>query len=212
MKRFVWLLFLPALLGLSACELDRHELHEARHNLSYTMKMHHIHMLINHALQMAAQGADMNLNGVDRGPVLLEKSTDLMKRAMSGPEMAQLHKLGNAGKPLMKMTHELADNTTLLIEAMKTLSTGSKDKDAIRMLNHAIEVAATGSSLIMLGQQGMAGDIDAVMVNHGQSMLGEASGLLQDVAGTSEYKTLVTHVVHMLIGIPEMPVASDRDD
>ncbi|PJA31668.1 MAG: hypothetical protein CO187_08135 [Zetaproteobacteria bacterium CG_4_9_14_3_um_filter_53_7] len=207
--RLVWLL---ALLGLSACEFDRHEVHEARQNLSYTLEMHHIHMLINHSLQMAAQGADMNLQGVELGPALLAKSTELLKRAMSGLEMAQLHKLGNAGKPLMEMTHALADKSTLLIEEMKKLSPESKDKDAIRMLNHAIEAAAAGSSMIMLGQQGMAGDIDAVMVNHGQSMLGEASGLLRDVSGAAEYKELVNQVVHMLIGIPDMPVIFDETE
>jgi len=126
--------------------------------------------------------------------------------------MAQLHKLGNAGKPLMEMTHALADKSTLLIEEMKKLSPESKDKDAIRMLNHAIEAAAAGSSMIMLGQQGMAGDIDAVMVNHGQSMLGEASGLLRDVSGAAEYKELVNQVVHMLIGIPDMPVIFDETE
>jgi len=211
MKRIVWLLSCLSLMGLSACEFDRHEQHEARHNLSYTLKMHHIHMLINHALQMSAQGADMNLQGVDHGPGMLMKSSELLKRAMSGPEMASLHKLGNANKPLMEMTHALADKSTLLIEQMKNLTSKSENKDSIRLLNHAIEVAAAGSSMIMLGQQGMAGDIDAVMVNHGQAMLGEASGLLQNVSEESEYKILVNQVVHMLIGIPAMPVRPDDD-
>ncbi|OIO74741.1 MAG: hypothetical protein AUJ57_01635 [Zetaproteobacteria bacterium CG1_02_53_45] len=211
MKVTVRLLSLLALLGLSACDLDRHEMHEARQSLSYTLEMHHIHMLINHSLQMAAQGADMNLQDVQLGSTLLMKSSELLKRAMSGPEMAQLHKLGNAGKPLMEMTHALADKATLLMEEMKKLSGKSADKDAIRMLNHAIEAAAAGSSMIMLGQQGMAGDIDAVMVNHGQSMLGEASGIMKDISGAAEYKVLVNQVVHMLIGIPDIPVLSGEE-
>ncbi len=211
MKRIVWLLSCLSMLGLSACDLDRHEQHEARHNFSYALKMHHIHMLINHALQMSAQGADMNLQGVYLGSALLTKSSELLKRAMSGPEMAHLHKLGNANKPLMEMTHALADKTTLLIEQMRNLSSNSENKASIRMLNHAVEAAATGSSMIMLGQQGMAGNIDAVMVNHGQSMLGEASGLLQDISGAPEYKELVNQVVHMLIGIPDLPAGPEDD-
>jgi len=206
MKQIVWILSMLSLLGLSACDFDRHELHEERHGFTYTLKMHHIHMLINHSLQMAAQGADMNLQGMNHGPTMLKKSSELLKRAMSGPEMARLHRLGNAGKPLMTMTRELADKSVLLMEEMKKISEQSEDQMSIRVLNHAIEVAASGSSLIMLGQQGMAGDIDAVMVNHGQSMLGEASGLLHDVSGADEYKVLVNQVVEMLIGIPDMPV------
>lgn len=193
------------LLMLSACDVDRHQMHDARHNLSMTIKLHHLHMLINHSLQMSAQGADMNLQGADHGPGMLVKAEELMQRAMTGPEMAGMHKLGAANKPLMKMTHELADKASVLINAMKELSPRSRDKSAIHMLNHVIEVAATGSSLIMLGQQGMAGDVDAVMVNHGQAMLGEASGLLRDTTGAVAYRILVADVVNMLIGIPDMP-------
>jgi len=209
MKQTVWILSILAMMGLSACDFDRHEMHESRNNFTYTLKMHHIHMLINHALQMAAQGADMKLEGMDHGPEMLMNSSRLLKRAMSGPEMARLHRLGNAGKPLMTMTQELADKSVVLIEEMGRLSTGSRDKMSLRMLNHVVEVAASGSSLIMLGQQGMAGDIDAVMVNHGQVMLGEASGLLHDVSGALEYKALVNDVVEMLIGIPDMPASTD---
>ena len=205
--RFVMrLVICLSLLSFTACEFDRHEMHQAGQNLSYTTKLHHLHMLMNHALQMATQGADMNLQGIEHGPAMLAKSSELLKRAMSGPEMARMHKYGSGNKPLMKMTQELADKASTLIQAMKAISTKSADKNAIRMLNHAVEVAATGSSLIMLGQQGMAGDIDAVMVNHGQLMLGEASGLLHDTTGAQEYRVLVSGVVQMLIGIPDMPL------
>lgn len=209
MRTVAKLIVLLVLMALAGCEFDRHEVHEARHNLSYTTKLHHLHMLVNHALQMATQGADMNLQGIEHGPAMLAKSSELLKRAMTGPEMARLHKFGSH-KPLMKMTHELADKAAKLIEAMKNISTRTADKDAIRMLNHAVEVAATGSSLIMLGQQGMAGDIDAVMVNHGQLMLGEASGLLHDTMGAEAYREQVSGVVQMLIGIPDMPADSEE--
>jgi len=206
MKLFSRLIICFVLLALSACEFDRHEMHDARQNLSYSTKLHHLHMLINHALQMAAQGADMNLQGIEHGPTMLVKSSELLQRAMTGPEMARMHKFGSSSRPLMKITHELAERAAKLIEAMKAISTKTEDKDAIRMLNHTIEVAATGNSLIMLGQQGMAGDVDAVMVNHGQMMLGEASGLLHDITGAEQYRVLVSGVVEMLIGIPDMPM------
>ncbi|NWF37501.1 hypothetical protein [Mariprofundus sp. KV] len=212
MRSVIRLIICLSLLTLTACEFDRHEMHQARQNLSYTTKLHHLHMLVNHSLQMATQGADMNLQGVEHGPAMLVKASGLLERAMSGPEMARMHKYGSGNKPLMKMTQELADKSAVLIEAMKGISTKTADKDAIRMLNHAVEVAATGSSLIMLGQQGMAGDIDAVMVNHGQLMLGEASGLLHDTTGAPEYRLLVSGVVQMLIGIPDMPIDSEDGD
>lgn len=212
MRPVIRLIICLSLLALTACEFDRHEMHQARQNLSYTTKLHHLHMLVNHSLQMATQGADMNLQGIEHGPPMLVKASGLLERAMSGPEMARMHKYGSGNKPLMKMTQELADKSSVLIQAMKKISTKTADKNAIRMLNHAVEVAATGSSLIMLGQQGMAGDIDAVMVNHGQLMLGEASGILHDTTGAPEYRLLVSGVVQMLIGIPDMPVDSEDGD
>ena len=58
MKLFSRLIICFVLLALSACEFDRHEMHDARQNLSYSTKLHHLHMLINHALQMAARSEE----------------------------------------------------------------------------------------------------------------------------------------------------------
>ena len=208
MRHVFWAFACLSLLGLAACDFDRNEQHEAREHrgmTSHTMRMHHLHMLINHALQMATQGGDMQLLGSRRGPAMLDKAEKLLHRAMTGPEMAALHKQGQANTGAMKMTHDLADSASELINQMRALSKQTGNRDSLQMLHHAVEVAATGSSLIMLGQQGMAGDIDLVMVNHGQMMLGEASGLLHEVANVDAYSELVRKIVQMLIGIPENP-------
>lgn len=210
MKSLPRVLFFLLLSWLAACDFDRQLQQESlnqRARISYTAQMHHLHMLINHALQMAAQGADMQLLDKQQGKKLLAKSTELLTRAMSGMEMAKLHQQGWAGSSLMFMTHELADAAEEMILLMHQLSGEITDKDTVRMLNHAIEVASMGSSLIMLGQQGMAGDIDLVMVNHGQSMLGEASGILRGIKPVDDYSRTAIRIVQMLIGIPENPNA-----
>lgn len=208
MKHALWAFACLSLMGLAGCDFDRNEQHEAREHrgkTSQTTRMHHLHMLINHALQMSTQGGDMQLLGSRRGPAMLDKAERLLHRAMSGPEMAALHKQGQANRAAMKMMHDLADSASELINQMRALSKQTGNRDSLQMLHHAVEVAATGSSLIMLGQQGMAGDIDLVMVNHGQMMLGEASGLLHEVANVNAYSELVRKIVQMLIGIPEHP-------
>jgi len=200
-----------SVMGLAGCDFDRHEQREAsefRGQMSHTVRMHHLHMLINHALQMSAQGGDMQLLGSKHGPAMLDKAEKLLHRAMTGPEMATMHKQGQANTGAMKMTHDLADATEALIKQMRTLSKQTGNRDSLQMLHHAVEVAATGSSLLMLGQQGMAGDIDLVMVNHGQTMLGEASGLLHEEENPDAYSQLVKKIVQLLIGIPEHPVQS----
>jgi hypothetical protein len=208
MRPAFWVFVCLSLMGLTGCDFDRHEQHEAseyRGKMSHTMRMHHLHMLINHALQMSAQGGDMQLLGSRHGPAMLNNAEKLLYRAMSGPEMAAMHKQGQVKTVAMKMTHNLADSTSELINQMRGLSKQTGNRDSLQILHHAVEVAATGSSLIMLGQQGMAGDVDLVMVNHGQTMLGEASGLLHEEANTDAYSELVQKIVQMLIGIPEHP-------
>jgi hypothetical protein len=208
MKHAFWAIACLSLMGLAGCDFDRQEQHEAREQsgkMSHTMRMYHLHILINHALQMSTQGGDMQLLGSRRGPAMLNKAEKLLHRAMSGPEMAALHKQGQANKTAMKIMHDLAGSTSELINQMRALSKQTGNRDSLLMLHHAIVVAATGSSLIMLSQQGMAGDIDLVMVNHGQTMLGEASGLLHEVAHADAYSELVRKIVQMLIGIPEHP-------
>jgi len=201
------------MLAVPGCDIDN-QLEQnplkQQGRISFTAQMHHLHMLINHALQMAAQGADMQLLGKAEGEKLLNKSAELLDRAMTGMEMASLHRQGWAGSPLMFMTHELADMAKEMIALMRQLSTETPDKDSVRMFNHAIEVAAMGSSLIMLGQQGMAGNIDLVMVNHGQSMLGEASGLLHEISASDAYAQAAIKIVQMLIGIPENPASPEN--
>jgi hypothetical protein len=212
MKYILWAFACLSLMGLAGCDFDNHEQHEASEQydrMSHTMRMHHLHMLINHALQMSTQGGDMLLLGSSKhGLAMLDKAEKLLHRAMSGPEMAAMYKQGQAKTVAMKMTHDLADSTSELINQMRNLSKQAENRDSLQMLHHAVEVAATGSSLIMLGQQGMAGDIDLVMVNHGQTMLGEASGLLYEEVDTDAYSMLVRKIVQMLIGIPEHPAGS----
>ena len=194
----------------SGCDLDsqlQQDSLKQQGRISFTTQMHHLHMLINHALQMAAQGADMQLRDKQQGEQLLDKSMELLSRAMTGTEMAKLHQQGWAGSSLMFMVHELSDVAKEMIAQMRQLSSETPDKEKILMLNHAIEVAAMGSTLIMLGQQGLAGDIDLVMVNHGQSMLGEASGLLRELPASDTYAQTAIRIVQMLIGIPEHPAS-----
>lgn len=208
MKGKFWMV-IPLLLLLNACTPEQQQPQSKPHEqFPYTLQMHHIHMLINHALQMAAQGTDMKIQGEEHGNYMLKQATELLQRAMSGPEMARLHAQGYAKKHSMIITHQLADQATQLFAQMRNMNTTTSDKRSVQMLNHALELAATGSNLVMLGQQGMAGDIDTVMVNHGQSMLGDASRLLQKESKVTAYREVLEELVEMLIGIPDMPIKS----
>jgi len=51
------------------------------------------------------------------------------------------------------------------------------------MMNHALEMAAQGSNMVMLGQMGMAGDIDKYTIDHGKMMLLDARSMIDEVMG-----------------------------
>ncbi|HMK43791.1 MAG TPA: hypothetical protein VK445_06600, partial [Dissulfurispiraceae bacterium] len=49
------------------------------------------------------------------------------------------------------------------------------------MINHALEMAAEGSNMMMLGQMGMSKDIDKYTIEHGKMMLADARAMLTEV-------------------------------
>ncbi|WP_040662395.1 hypothetical protein [Nitrococcus mobilis] len=49
------------------------------------------------------------------------------------------------------------------------------------MINHAVEMAAEGSNLIMLGQMGMTGEVDKLSISHGEMMIKNAQSLMEKV-------------------------------
>ena len=55
------------------------------------------------------------------------------------------------------------------------------------MINHAIEMAAEGSSLVMLGKMDMASDIDNLTIQHGKKMISSAKKLIQEILRRSGY-------------------------
>lgn len=49
------------------------------------------------------------------------------------------------------------------------------------MINHAVEMAAEGSNLIMIGQMSMAKGVDKLSIEHGKAMIKHAKSLLTDI-------------------------------
>ncbi len=99
-----------------------------------------------------------------------------------------MHKAGHGDAPLMKYTHELGNAITAvadLLEKMSMESPMSEDMMAMHhmhvMINHALEMAAQGSNMVMLGQMGMSKDVDKYSIEHGKMMLSDARALLTEV-------------------------------
>jgi len=172
----------------------------AKHGGDAAMDMHHLHMLMNHGLEMVAQGsnlamlADMKMTStldpmtLEHGQKMMKDGKEVIERALKGPEMKALHKGGHADDPMMKYTHELGNAELALADLLENMSMEGPMTDDMMtmhhmhiMINHALEMATEGSNMVMLGQMGMSKDVDKYTIDHGKMMLSDASALLAEV-------------------------------
>ena len=172
----------------------------AKHGGDAAMDMHHLHMLMNHGLEMVAQGSNLVMLAnmkmtpavdsmtLEHGRQMMKEGKEVIDRALKGPEMQAMHKAGHGDDPMMKYTHELGNaimTVADLLDKMNMEGPMTDDMMAMHhmhiMINHALEMAAQGSNMVMLGQMGMSKDIDKYTTDHGKMMLSDASALLTEV-------------------------------
>jgi hypothetical protein len=173
---------------------------QMKQNENMDMKMHHLHMLMNHGLGMVSEGASLEMlagmkmtPAVDpmmlkHGKTMISQGKSLISRALDGPEMKAMMKGKDADSPHMKYTHELGENMLVaadILEKMSVEGMSAPDMMAMHhqhiMLNHALGMAAEGANLVMLGQMGMAGDVDDFSIEHGKMMLKDAQSMVSEI-------------------------------
>ena len=102
---------------------------------AHTMGTHHQHLLLNHALKMALEGADMTMTanmdmapGVDdksmsHGDNMIKNAEKLWSEVMSGSDMQKMHAQGMspAKNKGMAFTHELAESQLKVLELLKQM-------------------------------------------------------------------------------------------
>jgi hypothetical protein len=151
---------------------------------------------------MVAEGSDMVMlaemkmapsvdpTTLEHGRHMIKSGKEVIEHALSGPEMKSLHKAGHGDAPLMKYTHELGEAMMKVADMLDKMSMGGEmPADMMTMhhmhimINHAIEMAAEGSNMVMLGQMGMAKNVDKYSIEHGKMMMKDARSLLTDVLG-----------------------------
>jgi uncharacterized protein YjlB len=191
------LMFLLSLVLFVSAEAAEKKM--AKHDGAH-MQMHHLHMLMNHGLAMVMEGANLVMLGemkmtpavdpmtIEHGRHMMKSGKAVIERVLSGKEMEGLHKAGHKDDPLMKYTHELGEamlKVTASLEKMSMEGVAPADMMTMHhmhvMTNHALGMAAEGSNLIMLGQMGMAKDIDAYTIEHGKEMLSNARSMMTEV-------------------------------
>jgi hypothetical protein len=118
---------------------------------------------------------------------MFQQGKKSIEDAEYGPAMKDLHKAGRGDDPLMKYTHTLIDAMEDVLKELEKMESPAAPGDAMTMhhmhiaLNHALEMAAEGSTLAMVGQMGMAKGTDEHAVKHGKAMIAEARKLWKEV-------------------------------
>lgn len=183
---------------------------EMKHEGGAAMQMHHFHIMMNHGLGMIIGGsnmvmmAEMNMApGLDpatlqHGYAMVGQGKGVIRRSLSGPEMMGMMTGAHAEVPLMKYTHNLGETMLEYAELLEGMSMGGTMTPETMtmhhmhmMINHALKMAAEGSSLVMLGQMGMAGTADEFSVEHGTAMMNSARALLAEVMEGKGMKDLM---------------------
>ena len=180
--------------GLANAEEMKH-----KHGKSAEMEMHHMHEMMNHGLEMAAEGSTlMMLAGMKMAPSLdpmtmehgrrmLADGKELIEKMMSGHAMKEMHMAGHANDPLMEYTHKLGNAMRKVVDMLENMSMEDISGDMMTMhhmhilINHALEMAAEGANMTMLGQMGMAKEIDKDSIEHGKMMMSDAQKLLTEI-------------------------------
>jgi len=204
---------LPVILSLTLCfwlvSCDKNENNksesQAGTSVHTSMPMQHLSILLEHAISMMAQGAALKVHGNVHGDAMLAQSADLLRRAMSGPEMAAMHKGGQGESPMMQHTHALGAAAFDLLDMMMSLQANQMPENA-NLLHHALNMAAQGASMRSLAGMGMSKDIDISMQEHGLQMQQAATDLSKDVSANTAYQQAVLKVIHLLANDAPKPM------
>jgi hypothetical protein len=97
------------------------------------MQMHHLHLMINHSVEMAAEGANLMMLGqmgmakdadqktIAHGKAMIGQAKQMLDQALSGDAMKKLHE-GDVGKsPQMAYTHKLGESAKAYINELQAM-------------------------------------------------------------------------------------------
>lgn len=193
--KYILCLAVACLLALAACN-------NGGKSASHTSAMQHgdqmqsLQLLVNQALVTAAHGANLKLDGNRQGQALLAEASGLLRRAMSGPEMAMMHK-GDNGMPAgMQRTHAVGDAAFDLLGLMMALTPDTVNASQLRRLNERLAIAASGSTMLL--QSESASDFKPAMQKHARTLLLQASQSFAGIKGKGAYHMLVGRLIEML--------------
>ncbi|ACD82156.1 hypothetical protein [Candidatus Methylacidiphilum infernorum] len=121
MKKIAYMLSALAFLGFGTGAIPLYAQGHHHHEEGTSMKFHHMHEMINHAVEMAAQGSNLIMLGemgmspgtdelsIEHGRHHIREAQSLINRVLTSKTMKELHSKGLGESSEMSYTHKLAD-------------------------------------------------------------------------------------------------------
>jgi len=154
------------------------------------MHLHHMHTLMDHSLDMVLEASNLlmvsRMHGSDplaqisgeHGRKMMAEGKETLREVLSGKEMKAAHEQGRWNEPLMGYTHELGAALLAVVDDLEKMDAGNVAEHQRQMvLNHALQMAAQGSNLVMLAKMKMGGAFDQRTEAHGCTMISDARAL-----------------------------------
>lgn len=97
------------------------------------MQMHHLHLMINHSVEMAAEGANLMMLGqmgmdkqsdektIQHGKAMIDQANKMLDQALSGDTMKKLHEGDAAKSSQMAYTHKLGESAKAYIDELQAM-------------------------------------------------------------------------------------------
>ena len=103
---------------------------------NHNMTMHHMHMMLNHAVELSAKGSNLIMMGemgmakgvdslsVEKGKALIAEAKAIIAEVMKGKTMEHMHMDGVTGtNDMMLFTHNLGDAAQKYVELVEKMNT-----------------------------------------------------------------------------------------
>jgi len=174
-----------------------------------SMRIHRLHMLMNHGLIMFLDGIDMKMvsnmkmstsfDAKSEGYALqsMKKGRKAIELALRGEQNEILVEQGFGDHPLMKTARELGETMLDLLTVLEKMEMGQMTSETMEihhmhlLLNRGLEDVAQGSNMIMATLLGSIPQIDEYLGNQGWIMVKEGKTLIAEIIQSQPYKRIL---------------------
>lgn len=171
-------------------------------------RIHQVNRLVGRAMGMVTEGANlvlvasMNLappidkSTAAQGMKMIQNGKDLVNVALAGEGMTAMEKKEMESNAMMETAESLGKSILKYIDIVENMKMNGTVENKVKLhqvhlrINNALNMAAEGANLVMLGDLKLAEVLDKYTVEHGRMMLRDARTALSGMPDSEAMKEL----------------------